>query len=297
MKTYILISHLSIHNANALSSAFTIGVPAMTAWLGAVHAMQRTLHCLNEFSDLTMDGVAVSFHDYRLQTYCEPHDRIHSIIGTANPLRRKKGTNDVERPPFIEEGRIDLDVSLLIEVQGLNPTYDDLLKEKLYQQIQCMKFAGGDVISSKTIEILSVLENDDTENRDIILRLMPGFVLTERRDLLCLDEEGDSLQSLLSYLYLYAEPISDEKENISWEYHRKCQGWIVPICVGFKGITPLGKVKGQRDGKVDHQFAEPLVTLGEFKMAYRFNRIEDMMWRYQYDSSQSLYVCVNQEHH
>ena len=41
MKKYILISGLEIHNANAMSSTITIGVPAMTAWLGAVHALER----------------------------------------------------------------------------------------------------------------------------------------------------------------------------------------------------------------------------------------------------------------
>lgn len=34
MKAYLLISRLRIHNANAMSSTLTIGVPAMTAWLG-----------------------------------------------------------------------------------------------------------------------------------------------------------------------------------------------------------------------------------------------------------------------
>ena len=43
MKAYLLISHLRIHNANAMSSTLTIGVPAMTAWLGAVHALERKL--------------------------------------------------------------------------------------------------------------------------------------------------------------------------------------------------------------------------------------------------------------
>ena len=42
-KSILLVPRLHIHNANALSSPFTIGFPAMTAWLGAVHALQRKL--------------------------------------------------------------------------------------------------------------------------------------------------------------------------------------------------------------------------------------------------------------
>jgi len=43
-KRLLLLPHLKVHNANALSSPFTIGFPAMTAWLGAVHALQRKLN-------------------------------------------------------------------------------------------------------------------------------------------------------------------------------------------------------------------------------------------------------------
>ena len=43
MKTYLLIPRIRIQNANAMSSPYTIGFPAMTAWLGAVHALQRSV--------------------------------------------------------------------------------------------------------------------------------------------------------------------------------------------------------------------------------------------------------------
>ncbi len=42
--TYILkLPHIKIQNANALSSPYTIGFPAMTAWLGFMHALERKL--------------------------------------------------------------------------------------------------------------------------------------------------------------------------------------------------------------------------------------------------------------
>ena len=44
MRSLLLLPKLQIHNANALSSPYTIGFPAMTAWLGAVHALQRRLN-------------------------------------------------------------------------------------------------------------------------------------------------------------------------------------------------------------------------------------------------------------
>lgn len=44
MNRILLIPRLRIHNANALSSPYTIGFPALTAWLGGVHALQRKLN-------------------------------------------------------------------------------------------------------------------------------------------------------------------------------------------------------------------------------------------------------------
>ena len=42
-QNYLLISHIAVHNANALSSAMTIGTPSLTAFLGFVHALQRKI--------------------------------------------------------------------------------------------------------------------------------------------------------------------------------------------------------------------------------------------------------------
>lgn len=43
-----------------------------------------------------------------------------------------------------------------------------------------------------------------------------------------------------------------------------------------------------------HRFVEPVVTLGEFKMPYRFTDIDEMMWHYEYEEEQQLYLCKNQ---
>ncbi len=51
MKNILLIPRIKIHNANALSSPYTIGFPAMTAWLGAVHALERKMKA-NGFNEI-----------------------------------------------------------------------------------------------------------------------------------------------------------------------------------------------------------------------------------------------------
>lgn len=96
MKKLLLIPRIEIQNANALSSPYTIGFPAMTAWLGAVHALQRKLNVSSEdFTDLKFISTAVINHEFNLHTYKGHGDFNHSIISTSNPL--KKMVNDPQR--------------------------------------------------------------------------------------------------------------------------------------------------------------------------------------------------------
>ena len=60
-----------------------------------------------------------------------------------------------------------------------------------------------------------------------------------------------------------------------------------------KGISELGKVENQRDDTKLHCFVEPVIALGEFRMAYRFTSIDRIMWEYKYISDENLYLCVN----
>ncbi len=107
----LLVPYVEIQNANALSSAYTIGFPAMSAWMGAVHVLQRKLEG-TEFSHIKFSAMTVSCHNIELQTHRGENDYISSIIGTGNPLD-KAG----KRPSFIEEARCHLTVSLVVKCE------------------------------------------------------------------------------------------------------------------------------------------------------------------------------------
>ncbi len=305
-KKYLLLRHVKIHNANAFSSPLTIGFPAMTAWLGAMHALERKLRQHEALSDIRLTKLAVSCHDFNLQTYKGPGDYVNSVIITSNPLR-KKGAS-FERPPFIEEARVHLTISLLIEIDGLLPDRFSIFIEKTTETLMGMKIAGGDILdflpiqdpmestSTRNSRLLLVDGENEREVRRAIRSLMPGYVLVERRQLLKRKQEElnqqDILQVMLDLLALHYE-YDDEQD--SWHLQpRKEKGWLVPIVTGFKGLTPLGHVANQRDASTLHRFAEPVLTLGEFKMAHRFDCIDDIMWHYHYDKNKDLYVCVNE---
>jgi CRISPR-associated protein Csy2 len=289
MRRFLLLPHINIHNANAMSSPYTIGFPAMTAWLGAIHALQRHLH-QQGLADVQLTSVAVNCHRFALQTYKGPRDFVHSIIGTANPLDK-----DGSRPAFIEEARCHLEVSLLVEYQGLDSDDREQFEHEVNTQLLRMKFAGGDVLSARSVETLPIDEDNDQDIKQVLAKLMLGHVLIERRDLMIetMREEGkDALDALLDHLKIMHRSSQDEAGKVTWESSRKVKGcWLVPIAAGYQGISDLGIAKHQRDNETPHRFAESVVTLGEFIMPYRIKNLDDMLWQYRVDTEQNLYLC------
>ncbi|AIL69579.1 CRISPR-associated protein [Vibrio vulnificus] len=282
----LILPHLKIHNANALSSPFTIGFPAMTAWLGFVHALERKLSQAG-LSDLMLHSAAVVSHRCDVQTHKGEGDFVHSIIGTANPLDK-----DGSRSAFIEEARCHLDVSLVIEWSG---NEDQVQQPEFTQQLQAvivtMKVAGGDVLSVGKPSVKSVITQDDTAQ--VLRQLMPGYVLIERRDLMieAMQQGADAIDALLGYLTVHHRCEQLEDQSVVWHSQRKTSGWIVPIATGFQGISPLGEAKNQRDSSVPHRFAESVVTLGEFVMVHKIKHLDDILWQYHPDLENDLYLC------
>ncbi|EKO3654456.1 type I-F CRISPR-associated protein Csy2 [Vibrio metschnikovii] len=282
----LILPHLKIHNANALSSPFTIGFPAMTAWLGFVHALERKLNQAG-LSELMLHSAAVVSHRCDVQTHKGEGDFVYSIIGTGNPLDK-----DGSRSAFIEEARCHLDVSLVIEWSGND---EELQQPDFTQQLQAviatMKVAGGDVLSVGKPSIKSVITEQDTAQ--VLRQLMPGYVLNERRDLMidAMQQGADAIDALLGYLTVHHHCEQLEDQSVVWHSQRKTSGWIVPIATGFQGISPLGEAKNQRDPLVPHRFAESVVTLGEFVMAHKIKHLDDILWQYHPDLENALYLC------
>lgn len=292
MNRFLIIPQIKIHNANALSSPYTIGFPAMTAWLGGIHALQRKLNAA-QFDELNFTRAAVACHSIELQTYKGRGDYVYSIIGTGNPLD-KNGN----RPSFIEEARCHLTVSLAIEYQGVDMDDADAFLAAVKTQLTVLKLAGGDILDFKKPELLKVDGNADLAT--LTRKLMPSHVLKERRDLMieAMKNQGDNIDAidaLLDYLTVQHRSEADEAGQTEWTAKRKIAGWIVPIATGFHGISDLGKAENQRDPDTPHRFAESLVTLGEFVMPYRIKRLDDLLWHSRYDAKNNLYL-IEQNH-
>lgn len=295
-KRFLVLPHLKIHNANAMSSPYTIGFPAMTAWLGAVHAIQRKIHALDmsELNSVRFVSTAISCHDFNLQTYRGENDYVSSIVSTANPLDK-----DGNRPAFVEEARCHLEVTLLIEIIGLNPDHDAILLEQLDGICKSMKFASGDLLAMQKPQCFTFDEDSDSAYQSVVRHLMLGHVLIERRDLMVAEmkQGADAMYAMLNHLKIMHRSTQDDGGKVTWTSSRKTKGWIVPVSVGFQGISPLERAIEQRDPETPHRFAEAVLTLGEFVLAYKLGAdysIEDILWQYHADIECGLYLCQTQ---
>lgn len=289
MSQYLLIKRLKVQNANALSSPFTYGFPAVTAFLGLAHKLQRILNRDNNPDEFICSGIGILSHQFTMQDYQAGYERALKL--TANPLDK-----DGDRPSFIEEGRCHLTVSLVLEVDNL-PLQTERFLAKLPQLMmsQC-KLAGGDILSIQRVQLLA----DETKSWRFLL---PSYALIERRDLMiaAMQAGQDALDALhdalkINYTSTPLEPVLEGKETkAEWSASRTYadQGWIVPIATGFHALTPEAVVENQRDASTPHRFAESVVTLGAFMMPLpsRFNSLSELIWRYA-PPQNDLYCCT-----
>lgn len=304
MRYFLLLPHLKIQNANAMSSPYTIGFPAMTAWLGATHALQRKLR-EHGYADIVLSKIAICCHDLNVQRHFK--EGKFFIALTRNPPKvenTKSKTPIVEPQSFIPEARCHVEVSLLIEIgeDGANQLFRDRKEKEFYIKVSKlvygMKWVGGDILSIQTDNINMWLldDEDDEEGLNEIRRILrPGHILIEKKSLIKKaqkEENVDALQALLDYLKITEE--SNEKGDKVWR--KKSPGWLVPIAVGFQGITAVAQepITNQRDESTPHLFAESVVTLGEFIMPYRCNDIDEILWHYEIDLERDLYLCKNE---
>ncbi|ASY29990.1 type I-F CRISPR-associated protein Csy2 [Taylorella equigenitalis] len=284
-RTFLIIPRVRVINANAMSAPFIIGLPSITSFMGFTHKLQLDIQ--EEINrDIRFLRTGISIHSFNLRAYKEGSRNLLSI--TRNPLK-KDGTS----PSFVEEAKCNFEVSIVIEVSGLPVSDNDKLVSRINNSLLGYKVSSGDLLSFKKPFIYSIDLDKYEEVKGLLKKLMLGYVLTERKDLIIKrnneEKRKNSLDSLLDYLKVF---VHEDKDNI--KNHFKIEsGWLVPITVGYHGLTtPEENINECREPKFNHVFCESLVTLGEFKLPTTINNIDDFLWKYAYESEKNYFYCT-----
>lgn len=306
MPQYLLLKKLNIQNANAIAG-LTYGFPAITNFLGFAHALARKLP---KELQVTLGGVAVISHKNSVHARQPKGWGDYVFALTRNPLTQQGTT-----APINEEGRMNMQISLLIEVEGLTAgdrTTEQALLDQILSFISTMRIAGGQITDFERCEVL----NDEKAQQTAVRRLMPGFVLLDRSNYL--ETHFATLKNKQQDATLFdawcdfaklkykATPIdnqqpesvqivtaqeSEDGANIkaTWEYVPKPNaedpkpGYLVPIASGYYAISelyPAGVVDNVRDKNVPVAFAETAYSVGEWQSVHRLKEINAGIWRY-----------------
>lgn len=312
----LILPHLRIQNANAISSPLTHGFPSITAFLGVMWALERKL---DGRYPAYFDSVGVICHEADEQV--TEGGYIHAFLLTRNPVDKTGGTAGI-----VEEGRIHLDITLVFgisdDIVNRSEEERDAFAREVAATLSQMRIAGGSVLPSalsawQTRPQLLPVSQDADEAADQFRRLrrrwLPGFALVCRDDLLqqrtaALQAVVPTASALDAWLDLSrfnwkpapeetsAPPAEGNKAKVEWQHDRKGQGWIVPIPVGYAALSelyPPGVVANSRDADTPFRFVESLYSIGQWLSPHRLQNGNDLLWHGHTDTDAGVYRARN----
>lgn len=312
----LILPHVCVQNANAISSPLTHGFPSMTAFLGLMWALERKLAAADV--PLKLEKVGVICHWHQEQTR-EGYVRTFHL--TRNPVDKDGSTAAI-----VEEGRIHLDLTLVFQTRAVKQEGevhflfggDDSRRSevawRIREQLGSMRIAGGTVLPPKPgpgIRVTPTLigwPDQETERQALFRRLrrqwLPGFTLVSRDDLLQLrleqlrlqDPEATALDAWLDLSRFNYRSGRDEKGRVVWSHDRpEGTGWIVPIPVGYAALSDLyagGQVINARDESTPFRFVEGVYSVGQWLGPHRLQSVRDLFW-WGESHEEGLYRCRN----
>lgn len=310
MKSLLIIRHIEVENANAIAG-MTWGFPAISNFLGFAHSLSRKLE---QYCGLALGGCAVVCHKHSVQAYQPTPMGDYVFALTRNPL-----TKDGKSPSFVEEGRMHMEITLLVEcdfklhqlsfqdAEESPEAQIEYLENWLHRQSLMLRLAGGNI---KSIERVQYEPTPQENARRLRMQLLPGYFLVDRRDALKRHHESrleeDHYASLLDswmdfFTMRYRATIKGKDktpaEGVTAEWSlipKPAGGWLVPISVGYKAISPLyqpGEVQRTRDPETPFCFVESTYSIGQWISPHRIGDLSSAFWYYRQDGD--WYFCQN----
>lgn len=253
IKNYLLMQNIKVENANAFNN-ITVGMPAVTGFLGAVHALERRL------GNVKFGGTSIIVHEYSLRVHKDLSRKLYLSISSPSQIKHNKFA---ENEHIINQAYIDLDISLVVEIDKINEDVSfKVFRNTIIRLLNTMRIAGGNIVTVGNVKVIDDLNN-----------IPYGYALvSDEVDLHTNDE--DALE------YSIRRMIDDSN--------------LILIPTGFKGITDFCNVEGVRDNTVMHRFAESIYRLCRFINTKSDNTdLRKIFWKYEYNDEDGLYQCVN----
>ncbi|NLQ18777.1 type I-F CRISPR-associated protein Csy2 [Marinomonas sp. M1K-6] len=296
MDKLLVIRHIKVEGANAIAG-LTWGFPSMTSFLGLTHALQRKVQ--TKVSErLALNGCAVICHSSQVQSHSNNMSRENYFALTRNPL-----TKDGSTAPFNEEGKMRMDISLLIKLYGPTPPeIEDTLVEFIEEALLASRVAGGAVLSIDEIELITdigAINRERSTRKSFLRKLLPGFALISRDDVLQDHIQKSQKAPLDAFLDFSIRKMSSKGkgDKAEWTTNRlEYTGWLKPIMVGYQGISDVyeaGQVEHVRDRSCPVQFVESIYSLGQWISPHRIDDLKHLFWHQEYQASNALYLCKN----
>lgn len=306
MDALLIIRNMKVENANAIAG-FTWGFPAITNFTGFAHALSRKLQ---PELQVELTGCGVICQRHQVQAHQPRGWGDYHFALTRNPL-----TKEEKSPSFVEEGRMQMTVSLVLPVKGaLDDKWElEEVKQRLAQLILSQRLAGGMIVDLGAVDWLEPPEDFEglqKFEKKQLRKLLPGFALVERSDLLaehfrhCQEQNpnAEPIDAMLDFcdIKYQADPVEAgiaEPQQAEWQQiPRPGGGWLVPITTGYCGISqlyPPGEVDRSRDSVTPFRFVESVYTLGQWISPHRITKLKDLIWSYHAEAETGWYLCKN----
>jgi CRISPR-associated protein Csy2 len=293
---YLMLPRMVVKDFNAESNQYVAGIPAMTAFTGYGHVLERKMQASGWH--VQVEGVAVLLHDMQLQA---GHPKCPAAM---------KGAKDLINPPIIEEIKGDMRVTLVLRLtwdeddidiwDWVGNTFDQFTSDELrlvYDWVLSLPCCGGSCHSVGSIKIFGKGDNRDklTQQLRRIHQVDTGYFITPRDDLLALTPNAEQ-QDILDVLLDTQRLTTYKDEHGQQKCRRDQKGWLIPLAVGYQAIEIPQTRRGVRNAS-HHVYAEPLTGLGELVHASSplwrpdFD-LETLCWVHQHDPMQHTYYVT-----